>query len=355
MCVRRVKGLILAAGAAGDELSLIAGTPAPQTIAVGNRPLVEHAIGALHAAGIREIAVVVSPATATAVREAVAASGHGSIAWVEHGGPATPAASVAAASEFLAGAPFAVHAGDGILLHPLDGLVDELLRGPVDALLLVRMEAAAAIPAEGPALRLVAGQAATPPQEEELAVAHIFGPSAPAIARRLADAPPSRQTFAALAAEVVAAGGTLETRGVPGGWRYGGDVDGILEANRLVLDKLAPEPIAADVTRARIEGRVAIHETAVLERATVRGPAVIGPGAVLADTFVGPYSSIGRRVRLEGTEIEHSIVLPNATIRHPGTRLEGSFVGPDAIVSRDFTLPSSLRVRVGRRNEVWLA
>ena len=123
----------------------------------------------------------------------------------------------------------------------------------------------------------------------------------------------------------------------------------------MVLDEIETDVAGCDLSQARIEGRVHIHPTAVVERTTVRGPAVIGPRAVLQDSFVGPYSAVGKGVRLEGAELEHSIVLDNAVIRHIGQRLEDSLVGTGATVTRDFAFPSGLRLRVGRRSEVLLA
>ena len=58
---------------------------------------------------------------------------------------------------------------------------------------------------------------------------------------------------------------------------------------------------------------------------------------------------------LEGVEIEHSIVMPRATIRYPGRRLEASLVGEDAQIGRDFSLPSALRLRVGRGADIQLS
>src|SRR5205823_3753618 len=133
-----------------------------------------------------------------------------------------------------------------------------------------------------------------------------------------------------------------------GGWRYDGTVDGILDANRLALDELKRGRIGADLTSASVQGRVQIHPTAMLYGAKIRGPAYIGPEAVLSETYVGPYTSIGAGVRLEGVEIEHSIVLRHAAIRFPGRRIEGSLVGEGAQIGRDFSLPSALRLRVGR-------
>ncbi len=86
----------------------------------------------------------------------------------------------------------------------------------------------------------------------------------------------------------------------------------------------------------------------------MRGPAVIGAGVRLRDAYVGPYTSIGHDVVIEGAEVEHSIVMPEASIRHLGDRLEASVIGPHARVFRDFRLPRALRLNVGRGAEVSL-
>ena len=74
----------------------------------------------------------------------------------------------------------------------------------------------------------------------------------------------------------------------------------------------------------------------------VRGPAVIGAGAMLEDAYIGPYTSIGDGVRVEGAEIEHSIVLAGAVIEHLGGRLEASVVGrgPACIATSRCLAPS---------------
>jgi glucose-1-phosphate thymidylyltransferase len=86
----------------------------------------------------------------------------------------------------------------------------------------------------------------------------------------------------------------------------------------------------------------------------VRGPAVIGPGARVTDAYIGPYTSIGAGVVIEGTEIEHSIVLPEAELRYVGTRLESSVIGCGARVLRGFRTPSAIRVSIGDGAEIVL-
>ncbi len=196
-------------------------------------------------------------------------------------------------------------------------------------------------------LRLVEDKP-VPPAEQALAGVFVLGPAAVAAALAL----PDEAGVTEIVRAIGEADGRLETRIVNGSWKYTGEVDGLLAANRMVLDEIDSELAGCDLSHARIEGRVQIHPTAVIERSTIRGPAVIGPRAVLQDAFVGPYSAVGSEVRLEGAELEHSIVLDHAVIRHIGHRLEDSLVGSGATVTRDFAFPSGLRLRVGRRAEV---
>src|SRR5512132_2822331 len=79
---------------------------------------------------------------------------------------------------------------------------------------------------------------------------------------------------------------------VHGWWKDTGQVQDMLEANRLILDDLDGR-VDGELVESRVEGRVVIEAGARLERTTVRGPAVIGPGSHLVDAYIGPYTAIG--------------------------------------------------------------
>ena len=66
----------------------------------------------------------------------------------------------------------------------------------------------------------------------------------------------------------------------------------MLEANRLILDTIE-QRVEGELIDSQVEGRVVVEAGARLERATVRGPAIIGAGAQLIDCYVGPYTAIG--------------------------------------------------------------
>lgn len=146
-----------------------------------------------------------------------------------------------------------------------------------------------------------------------------------------------------------------ETAEVPAAWHYDGTIEGVLEANTLALDSLKRGRVGVDLSNVSVQGRVHIDPTAQIDGAKIRGPVHIGAGARLVDTYVGPYTTIADGVTLEGVEIDHSIVLQGAGIRHPGRRLEASLVGEGAQIGRDFSLPSALRLRVGPGSEIQLS
>ena len=104
-----------------------------------------------------------------------------------------------------------------------------------------------------------------------------------------------------------------------------------------------------------VQGRVAIDPTASLESTTIRGPVVIGPRSCISNAFLGPYTSIGEDVVIEGSEIENTIVLGGARISHLRDRLDGSILGRSSKVSVAFDLPRGLRLVLGEGGEVVLS
>ena len=128
----------------------------------------------------------------------------------------------------------------------------------------------------------------------------------------------------------------------------------MLQANRFFLSALRPGPVDARLENTDLQGPVVINQSARLSSAVVRGPVIIGAGVEVSDAYVGPYTSVGPEVVIENAEVENSILLPGASIRHLGGRLEASIVGRRARVFRDFRLPRAFRLTVGEGAEVAL-
>ena len=97
---------------------------------------------------------------------------------------------------------------------------------------------------------------------------------------------------------------------------------------------------------------MSIHPTAELKSSIIVGPSIIGPGARISNSFVGPYTSIGASAEIEGAEVERSIIAEGARIMHVGRRIEGSTIGQRATIFRDFALPRGIRLHVGANAEM---
>jgi glucose-1-phosphate thymidylyltransferase len=84
----------------------------------------------------------------------------------------------------------------------------------------------------------------------------------------------------------------------------------------------------------------------------VRGPAVIGRGARIVDSYIGPYTAIGDDVVIERSEVEHSIVLAGAQVRDLPGRVEASLIGRDVSITRTQALPRVFRFVVGDGSDI---
>jgi glucose-1-phosphate thymidylyltransferase len=138
---------------------------------------------------------------------------------------------------------------------------------------------------------------------------------------------------------------------VHGWWKDTGQVHDMLEANRLILDDLT-EAVDGELVDSRVEGRVVIAEGARLERATVRGPAIVGSGSRLTDAYIGPYTAIGEDVTIEKAELEHSIVLSGSSIADLDFRIEASLIGKNVRIGKGPPLPKAYRFVVGDNADV---
>jgi glucose-1-phosphate thymidylyltransferase len=136
-----------------------------------------------------------------------------------------------------------------------------------------------------------------------------------------------------------------------GWWIDTGKKDPLLHCNRLVLDTISARIDGVVDPESRVEGRVVIEAGAQLQRSVVRGPAIIGPGTVLTDTYVGPYTSIGADCELHDSEIEHSVVLERSRIIGVH-RIQDSLLGREVEVVRNGVRPKATRLMLGDSSRV---
>jgi glucose-1-phosphate thymidylyltransferase len=341
---------------------LVAAAPAPLDlpflVPIANRPLLFHLIDDLVAADVRRVIVGAPPVALLQLR----AAGIDRESWATDlrfqvvSEWADPVRAIAAARTdgVLDDGPFILHLADcrqrGVdLQQPLDG-------APVPDATLFVAEADPDI-----ALPALASDGAIPrarwqpPPRHRLTGVQLLGPLAVQAARELNDELHGAIGIERLADRIDDHGGSVATEPVGDWWRYGGRIDDVLSENRRVLDQIETSVDPASLLDSTIHGAAIVHPTARLVSTLVRGPVVIGPGAELSDAYVGPYSAIGAGAVIQGTEVENSIIVAGARLRHVGLRLEASVIGRDAEIVRDFRLPRALHLWVGDRARIVLS
>jgi glucose-1-phosphate thymidylyltransferase len=325
--------------------------PAP-LLPVANRCLLGHALGWLEQAGVRAAAVVVPEDMADQARHA-ASDVRPTLAtsWLEQAPGETLAESLGELADFLGGEPFVLHLSDSLAGQSLRSLTAGEGDGEGEAVLIVDESSEHGL-ADVVQLRTATGGADWHHRTLPSNAAGVAVMSAHSLeVHGELDLTPDR-ILETLTEGIRERGGRVRTRSVSDWWRFRGGAEALLEGNRFALETLKPVQVKAHMIDTHTQGPVSIHPSARLESSLVRGPAVIGPRAHLRDAYVGPYTSIGPGVIIEGAEVENSMVLAEASIRHLGGRLEASVVGPRARVFRDFRLPRALRLSVGEGAEV---
>jgi len=325
---------------------------------VANQPVLFYGIHAMAEAGIHDVGIIVAPETGDEIRAAV---GDGSqfgvsITYIDQAEPLGLAHAVLTAEEFLGDSAFVMYLGDNLLRNGITELVHTFETDAPDALILLTKVpdpenyGVAELADDGRVSRLVE-KPAQPATDLALVGVYMFTPEVFEAARAIEPSARGELEITDAIQHLVDGGKRVDPHVVQGWWKDTGQVADMLEANRLILDAME-ERLDGEITESQIEGRVVVERGAVLERATVRGPAVIGAGAVIRDAYIGPYTAIGDDVTIEHAELEHSIVLSGSTIRDLDARIEASLIGKNAVVARAPNVPKAHRFVIGDNSEV---
>jgi glucose-1-phosphate thymidylyltransferase len=333
------KAVVLAADCRGEEPWPSLGQPARQLAPVANKPVLFHHLDALKSAGVHEAAVVTDATTHASINKAV---GDGSawgleVSYVD-GDEHTDVLDLAAVAEFAGSASLVVQHGDVLLRERLSALWEHFADSALDALVL--------LPGRG------CDGEADPAGAGRALAGYIIGPHALIALRRGSDEPGPRDD---VLERLRSLGARIEVRDVDAWLPCRGTTDALLAANREMLDDVASDHQAERVFGSEIQGRLILHPSAEIHDSVIRGPAAVGPRTRIANSYIGPYTSIGADVDIDCVEVEHSIILDGAQIRFVGTRIEGSLIGPGTHIVRDFRVPRALRLSVGERAQIALS
>ncbi len=351
-----MKGLILSGGK-GTRLRPLTYTRSKQLVPVANKPVLFYGVEAIVAAGIREIGVVVGE-----TREEIrAALGDGSrfgakITYIEQDAPRGLAHAVLISENFLRGEPFVMYLGDNLIADGITALVEDYRRlGCNSQILLAKVgnpeQFGVAELENGRVVRLTE-KPNEPKSDLALVGVYMFDNSIWEAVRGIRPSARDELEITDAIQWLIDHGKTVHPHIVTGWWKDTGKVEDMLEANRIILDTFSPRGLENLDSGCRVEGKVVVEKGVRLSNTTVRGPAIIGAGSELRDSFVGPYTSIGPDCRIDRCEIENSILLEGSAIERISGRIADSLIGKNVRIHPGAERPRVHRFLVSDNSEI---
>ena len=298
--------------------------------------------------------------------EIEAAAGDGSrfglsITYIVQDEPAGLAHAVLTAEPFLGESPFVMYLGDNLLQGGISDLVAAFRESEPDALILLTpvadpenygvAELEDAPAGEAGQVRRLVEKPTEPATDLALVGVYMFTAGIHDAARAIEPSPRGELEITDAIQHLLDSGLRVEPHIVKGWWKDTGRLEDMLEANRLILDRIE-ERLDGELVDSQVDGRVVVEPGARLERTTVRGPAVIGADARLTDCYIGPYTAIGERCEISNSEVEHSILLTGCVVSDLDGRMESSLLGRDVTIRRGQRQPRAYRFMVGDSSDI---
>lgn len=349
---RKLKGLVLAGGK-GSRLRPLTATGAKQLVPVANKPVLFYALEQMVQAGITDIGIVTGD-TGEQVREAL---GDGSafgatFTYIPQSAPKGLAHAVVTAADFLGDASFCMYLGDNFLKQGIAEHTAKFARGDSAAQILLKHVpdvsalGVAVLDDAGRVVKLVE-KPKTPVSNMAIVGVYYFGPEIHEITPKLEPSGRGELEITDAIQGLVDAGYVVDSAVIDDEWIDTGKKDDMLEANRVVLGMIGRDVQGTVDAQSFIVGDVVIEPGATVSDSTVRGPAIIGAGAVLENAYVGPFTAIGENCTLSHCEIEHSIVLRDSMIRNIDVRISDSLIGKEVVIERTNLKPQGVRLMLG--------
>ncbi|MDP8970859.1 MAG: glucose-1-phosphate thymidylyltransferase [Actinomycetota bacterium] len=353
-----MKALVLSGGA-GTRLRPITHTSAKQLVPVGNKPILEFGLEAIRDAGITDVGIIVGD-----TREEIRAHvGDGSrfgigVTYIHQAAPLGLAHAVLTAADYLGDDDFVMYLGDNLVAGGIADFVHQFQsKQPSAQILLARVRdperfGVAELDAEGSVTRLVE-KPERPSSDLALVGVYLFSARILDAARAIKPSDRGELEITDAIQWLIDGGDKVHSQVITGWWKDTGKLYDLLEANRIVLDGYDPRIDGTLDAASEVQGRVVVEEGAQLINSFVRGPAIIGRNTRVVNTFIGPYTAIYHSCLVEDSEIEHSIVLEQTTIRDL-RRLEDSLIGKQVQVGRSDRKPRAYRLVLGDHSRVGL-
>jgi len=313
---------------------------------------------AIRDAGITDIGIVVGD-TASEIEEAV---GDGTkfgakVEYIPQEAPLGLAHAVKISRDFIGDDPFVMYLGDNLLSGGIDSFVEDFVKGNYDSqILLARVKN----PSDFGVAELDGGRVVgleekpkKPKSDYALVGVYMFTSKIFEATGKIEPSGRGELEITDAIQYLIDQKYVVNSHIVEGWWKDTGKLEDMLDANRMILTAAQSSRVESEQLKdSEIHGHVQLDAGASARNSVLRGPCIVGEGAAIVDSYVGPFTSIGPGSRIERSEIENSIVMENCTITDIGNRIDGSLIGKNVKITKRDKPPRNYGFMVGDNSEI---
>ncbi len=327
-----MKAIVLCAGL-GTRLRPLTFSTAKHLIPVANKPVLYFGIESLVEVGAHDIGIIVSKESRSIIQNAVDDGQRwgARVSYIEQPQPRGLAHAAQCAQEFIGSERFVMYLGDNLIPEGLTGAAEHFRRSGANAVVMLKAVddpshfGIAEIKGER-IVRLVE-KPKHPTSNLAIVGGYFFDHN---IFDSIARIQPSwRNEY-----EITDAIQNLIDRGlavapyvVTGWWKDAGKPEDILDANRVMLDKMTTALHGKVDSSSKIEGAVCVGPDTEISGSHIKGPVIIGSKARIIDAEIGPYVSIGDRAHISNSRIEDSVLMDDCVLRDLRDPVKRSLLG----------------------------
>jgi glucose-1-phosphate thymidylyltransferase len=352
-----VKGVILHGGS-GTRLRPLTYTDVKQLLPLAGKPVSEYALRALIELGIKDINIVLGDIGAEEVKSYY---GNGSrwdvnISYTFQGKPAGIAQAVGLTREFVGKDDFIVVLGDNYFHSGFFQLLEDFRKDEKDAYV-----ALTEVPdpekygiAEIQDGRIVRMAEKPKNPKSNLAVTGVYF-LRENIFRIIDNLKPSWRGELEITdafQKMIEGGMKVGYSIITGWWKDTGTPEEFLRCNMMALERIPVGEIKLNSEegywRTQIEGEGNIDRDS-----KIVGPCFIGSGSVITNSYIGPYTSVGRNCTITNSHIENSVIMDDTSIDLNYTSfLRESLIGSFSTIKSTGKNEKFLKFIVGRDSKI---
>lgn len=138
-------------------------------------------------------------------------------------------------------------------------------------------------------------------------------------------------------------------------WMDPGKFDDWIDTNQYLIDTRVEFKLKSKIDKtSKVTGRVYVGKGCSVINSEIRGPAVIDEGVTIIDSYIGPFTSVGKDCLIQNSRIENCILMDLVKILNVKTQIDNSLIGPESEISGNGGHRACLEFFVGEKAKIKL-